>query len=79
MATSGLAQWPLWLSSRALLQRPRVRGFRFWRVPTHCSSSQAVAASHIEELEGLKTVIYNYVVGLWGEKEKEEERQQILA
>ena len=37
---------------------------------THCSSSHAVVASHIEELEWLTTRIYNYVLGLWGEKKK---------
>ena len=38
--------------------------------PTQHSSSHAVVASHIEELEGLSTRIYNYVLGLWGEKRK---------
>ena len=42
-------------------------------------SSHAVAAGHIEELEGLTTRIYNYVLGLWGEKNKrEEDWQQML-
>ena len=36
--------------------------------PTHHSSSQAVVASHMEELEGLTTRIYNYILELWGEK-----------
>ena len=31
----------------------------------HRLSSHDVAASHIEELEGLTTRIYNYVLGLW--------------
>ena len=50
--------------------------------PTHCSAGHAVAASHIEELEGLTTRIYNYVLWLWGEKERkkeEEDWQQMLA
>ena len=34
------------------------------------SSSQAVIASHVEELEGQTTRIYNYVLGLWGAKQK---------
>ena len=38
------------------------------RAPTHHSSGHAVAASHIEELEGLTTRIDNYVLGLWGNK-----------
>ena len=58
-----------WLSSRALLSWPGVH----WILdpghgPTCCSSSHAMAASHIEELEGLTTRIYNYILGLWGEK-----------
>ena len=35
--------------------------------------------SHIEELEGLTTRIYNYVLGLWGEKNKQEDWQPMLA
>ena len=31
-------------------------------------SSHAVAVARTEELEGLTTRIYNYVLGLWGEK-----------
>ena len=34
----------------------------------HHSSSQAVAAFHVEELEGPTIRIYNCVLGLWGEK-----------
>ena len=32
--------------------------------------SHAEVASHIEEVEGPTTGIYNYVPGLWGEKKK---------
>ena len=46
--------------------------------PTHISASHAVVASHKEELEGLTAMIYNYVLGLWGEN-KEEYWQQLLA
>ena len=39
--------------------------------PHHPSvSCQAVAAAHIEELEGLTTMICNYVLGLWGQEKK---------
>ena len=38
------------------------------RRPIQHSSSHAVAASHMEEIEGLTTRIYSYVLGLWGEK-----------
>ena len=50
--------------------------------PHHLSvSSHAVAAAHIEELEGLTTRIFNYVPGLWGGKikKREEDWQQMLA
>ena len=43
------------------------------RRPMHCLSSHAEAASHIEELEGSTTRIYSYVLGLWGEKKKEQD------
>ena len=46
--------------------------------PMHCLSSHAEAASHIEELEVPTTRIYNYELGLWREKEKEEDWQQVL-
>ena len=42
------------------------------------SSSHAVAASHIEELEGLTTRIYNYVPGLWGEEKYKGRLAQML-
>ena len=38
--------------------------------PTHHSSSHAVAAPHMEELEGPTTRIYNYVLGLYRENRK---------
>ena len=49
--------------------------------PHHSSvSCHAVVAAHTEELEGLTTRIHNYVVGVWGgEKEREEDWQQMLA
>ena len=53
--------------------------------PHHLSvSSHVVVVAHIEELEGLTTRIYYYVLGLWGGKEKENQKreedwQQVLA
>ena len=40
-----------------------------------------MVAAHGEELEGPKTRVYNYVLGLWGGKkeEREEDWQQMLA
>ena len=69
-----------WLSLHVPLRWPRFVGSDPECGTTHCSSSHAVSASHIEELEGLRTSIYNYVLGLWGEgKKKEEDWQQKLA
>ena len=42
-------------------------------------SSHAVAAAHIEELEGLTTRIYNYDLGFLGGKRQEEDWQPMLA
>ena len=41
----------------------------------HCSSvsSHAVVVTHIEELQGPTTRIYNYVLGLWGGRKRERE------
>ena len=40
-----------------------------------------MTVAHIEELEGLKSKIYQYVLGLWGgeEKKREEDWQPMLA
>ena len=47
--------------------------------PTHHSSSHAVVASHVEELEEPTTRKYNYALGLWGGKKTKEDWQQMLA
>ena len=48
--------------------------------PHHPSvSSQAVAAAHIEEPEGLTTRIYNHALGLGEEGKKRKDWQQMLA
>ena len=58
-----------WLSSRALLWWPRgFTGSDPGGGPTHHSSSHAVTTSHVQELEGFVTRIYNNVLGLWGLK-----------
>ena len=55
-----------WLSLCTPLRRPRVQILaRTW----HRSSAQIEAASHIPQLEGPATKIYNYVPGgIWGDK-----------
>ena len=39
-----------------------------WNHTTHLSVSHAVVVAHTEELEGLTTRKYNYVLGPWGGK-----------
>ena len=67
-----------WLSSRALLQQPRVRQFRSWAQTWHRSSSHAEVASHIAQPERPASRIYSYIRAL-GSKKKEEDWQQMLA
>ena len=56
-----------WLSSHALLLRPRVSPV--W-ILTHRSWGHVEMASHIAQLEGPTTRIYNYVLGGFGGKKK---------
>ena len=45
--------------------------------PHHSSvSSHAVAAAHVEEIEGPTTRIYNSVLWLWGEGEKKNGKKE---
>ena len=52
-----------WLSSHALLQRPRVS--LIWILGTDL-------ASHIAEPEGITTRVYKYLLGGFREKEKKQ-------
>ena len=47
----------------------------------HCLSGHIEAASHVPQLEGPTTKIYNYILGRWGEKQggKKKDWQQLLA
>ena len=47
---------------------PVCRWFESWARTWHCSSNHAEALSHMPQLEGPTTRIYNYVVGGFGEK-----------
>ena len=61
---------------------PGFHQFRSWAQTRHRSSGHAEAASHMPQLEGPTTEIYNYVLGGFGEKkqkEKKENWQQLLA
>ena len=55
--------------------------FGFWAWPWHRSSGHIEEASHMPQLEGLATKIYNYVWvggGIWGDKaEKKKKRKKI--
>ena len=70
-----------WLSLCTLLQRGRISPVRILGMDLALLISHAEAVSHIAELEGPTTRIYNYVLGGFGEKkgEKEEDWQWILA
>ena len=72
-----------WLSSCALLQQPRVSLVRILGRTWHHSSGHIEAASHVPQLEGPTTKIYNYVLGKFGgkkaERNKKEDWQQLLA
>ena len=60
-----------WLSSRTLLQGPRVRRFESWAQTWHRSASHAEAASHMPQLEGPTTKNTQLgTEGLWGKKGK---------
>ena len=59
-----------WLSSYALLPRPRVSLVQIRAQTWHCSLGHAEAATHIAQPEALITRIYNYVLGGFGEKKK---------
>ena len=61
-----------WLNSRALLWQPRVHRFRSWAWAWtwHHLSGHAEVVSHLAELEGPTTSIYNYALGLWEGKKR---------
>ena len=54
---------------------PGFHRLRSWAQTRHCSSSHAEAASHMPQLEGPATKIYNYELGNFGEKKKKRKRR----
>src|SRR3712207_6271109 len=61
---------------------PGFHRFRSWAQTWHCSSGHAEAASHMPQPEALTSRIYNYVLGGFGEKKNnnnKEDWQQMLA
>ena len=67
MAAGQVAQW---LSSSALLWWPGVPWFESWVWTYTLLIKPCCGSSHIEELGGHRTRIYNYVLGLWGVKKR---------
>ena len=71
-----------WLSSHALLARPRASPVWILGANIHHSSGLVEATSHVAEPEGPTSRMHNYVLGDFGEKkrkEKEKDWQQMLA
>ena len=54
--------------ARSAAGGPVFSQFESWARTWHCSSNHAEAASHMSQLEGPTTKIYNYVPGGFGEK-----------
>ena len=69
-----------WLSSHAALRRPRVSPVRILGTDMALLIRHAEAASHMPQLEGPATKVYNYILGGFGEKkqEKKDDWQQLL-
>ena len=68
-----------WLGLHALLRRPRILLVQILDVDMwicHCSSSHAEASSHMAQLEGPTTRIYNYLLGDFREKKKEKKKEK---
>ena len=75
-----------WLGSHVPLRQPGVSlvqilgQFGSWARTWHCSSGHAEVASHMPQIEGPTTKIYNYVLGeFWEKKQKKKDWQQLLA
>ena len=52
-------------------------GFGSWARTWYCSLGHVEAASHMPQLEGPTTKIYNYVLGGFGEKKQKKRQQHI--
>ena len=68
-----------WLSSLAPLCGPGFHRFRAWGRTWYHSSGHAEAASHVAQLEGPATTIYDYVLRGFGEKKKKKKKKKRLA
>ena len=73
--TLGAGPMAEWLILGTLLWGPGVRGFRSLAWTWHRSSGHAEVASHMPQLEGPGTRIYNNVLGLWGENKNKQTKK----
>ena len=71
----GPAPWSSWC---APLWRPRVSQVRSWVQTGHHSPGHTDVASHMTQLEGPTTKIYNYVLRGFGEKKQKKNLKSIL-
>ena len=71
---TGASPMAQWLSLQALLQRPGFCRFGSWVQTWRHSSSHAEVVSHIAQLEGPTTRIYDYVLGGFGENKKKNKK-----
>ena len=73
MIFEGPATWPV-VKFTLQFSGPGFRWFGSRARTWHLSSGHAEAVSHMPQLEGHTTRIYNYVRGDFGEKKKEEKK-----
>ena len=65
-----------WVSGKVHTLRFSGRGFRSWAQTWHRSLGHVEAVSHMPQLEGSTTKIYNYVLGEFGEKKQEKKSHE---
>ena len=68
-----------WLSSRAPLRRSRISLVQILGADMHRSSGHVEAVSHVLQLEGPTSKIYNYILGGFGEKKQKGRKKRRLA
>ena len=73
----GLALWQSGQVCTLCFGSPGFHQFGSWVQTCHHSSSHAEAVSHIAELDGFTTRIYNYLLGGCGEKKKKNEATHV--
>ena len=66
----GAGPWPSGWVRVLCFSGLRLRGFGFWAQIWHCSSGHAGVVSHMPQLEGPTTKMYNHVLGSFGKKKE---------